>query len=223
MKLHSPYLIKILAVSFTIAIWLLFRTLRVRIRAAAPHINPYSSSGEERFLYCVWHDSMVIPTFAGKHQYTSALTSQHTDGSFVAQVLKLNHISAIRGSTKHITTGTIRNLMRRADNQHIVITPDGPRGPNRCMSTGIAFIASRTGRAVIPTAYACSRCWRIKGSWSDLIIPKPFATVFLVGGSPIYVASGLRTDQLQYPVASIQAAMDRLNECAENLSQPAAA
>lgn len=163
---------------------------------------------------------MVIPTFSGKHECTTALISQHTDGSFVAQVLRLNRIAAVRGSTNRISAGAIRELMKRTEDQHIVITPDGPRGPNRRVSTGIAFIASRTGRAVVPTAYACSRYWRIKGSWTDLIIPKPFAKVFLLGGDPIYVTAGRTTDQLQTDVAIIQTEMDRLNERALALSQP---
>lgn len=204
------------------AMWLLFRTLRLRVVASSTGTNPYDKSTGQRYLYCVWHDSMVIPAFAGKHRCTSALISQHADGSFVAQVLRLNNISAIRGSTNRITPGAIRDLLKRTKDQHVVITPDGPRGPNRCMSNGIAFIASRTGRAVIPTAYACSRHWRIRGSWSDLIIPKPFAKVFLLGGDPMYVASGLATDQLQNHVASIQTEMDRLNEAAEALSKPKA-
>ena len=203
--------------------WLLFHTLRLRFCTLTPGTNPYAISSRERFLYCVWHDSMVIPTFGGRHQCTTALISQHTDGSFVAQVLKLKRISAIRGSTNRIKTGALRELMTKANDQHIVITPDGPRGPDRCMSTGIAYLASRTGRSIIPTAYACSECWRIKGSWSSLIIPKPFARVILVGGAPIHVASGLTTEQLQKYVDRIQAAMDQLNEDAERLSQRKAA
>ena len=200
---------------FTVAMWLVFRTLRLQVITAAPESNPYANNNLERFLYCVWHDSAVIPTFAGKHQCTTALTSQHSDGSFVAEVLKLNRISSIRGSTSRISTGAIRKLIAQADSNHVVITPDGPRGPNRRMSIGIAYIAAKTGKAIVPTAYACSRCWKWKGSWSDLIIPKPFAKVVLLAGAPIYVAADLTTLQLRNQTERIQLAMDELNEAAE--------
>ncbi|HZL88804.1 MAG TPA: hypothetical protein VFB96_10560, partial [Pirellulaceae bacterium] len=36
---------------------------------------------------------------------------------------------------------------------HVVITPDSPRGPARRMSAGIVQLASRSGRAIVPTAY----------------------------------------------------------------------
>ena len=113
----------------------------------------------------------------------------------------------------------MRQLMRATEDKHMVITPDGPRGPRRQMSTGIAFLASRTGHAVVPTAYCCVRCWRIKGTWTDLIIPKPFTRVYLLAAEPIKVPPDLGSDQLQQYVARIQAEMDRLNDTAQRLAE----
>lgn len=203
---------------FAGALWLLFRTLRQSLREDAPGTNPYTKSPKQRFLYCVWHDSMVIPAFAGKHRGAAALASQHADGSFVAHVLQWVDVSTVRGSTNHIGAGAMRQLLRVTEDKHLVITPDGPRGPRRKMSAGIAFLASRTGRAVVPTAFSCVRCWRIRGSWTDLVIPQPFTKVFLLGGDPVRIPPDLGSDQLQPYVNRIQAEMDRLNEAAERLS-----
>ena len=219
MKIRSPLLTKLSAVVFTGVIWLLFRMLKLDFREETPNTNPYTMLPPERYLYCVWHDSMVIPAFAGKHRSTAALTSQHADGSFVAHVLRWVGMSTIRGSTNRMGAGAMRQLMRATEDKHIVITPDGPRGPRRQMSTGIAFLASRTGRAVVPTAYSCVRCWRIAGTWTDLIIPRPFTHVYLLAGKPIRVPPDLSCDQLQQYVARIQAEMDRLNETAQRLSE----
>jgi len=108
--------------------------------------------------------------------------------------------------------------MKATEDKHVIITPDGPRGPRRQMSHGIVFLASRTGRRVVPTGYSCSRCWRVKGSWTDLVIPKPFAKVFLLAGDAIKVPPGLERDELRPYTAMIQAEMDRLNAEAERLS-----
>ncbi|MFP6612289.1 MAG: lysophospholipid acyltransferase family protein [Pirellulales bacterium] len=221
MKIRSPILIKFGAVVFAAAMWLLFRTLKLDIREDAEDTNPYSPSTRDRFLYCVWHDSMIVPTFGGKHRRTAALTSQHTDGSFVAQVLRVVGMSTIRGSTNRIRPSAIRALIKTAEDNHIVITPDGPRGPRREMSVGIAYLASRTGRGVVPTAYSCTRCWRIRGSWTDLLIPKPFSKVFLLAAKPIEVPAELDSTHLQEHVALIQAEMDRLNLVAEGLANGA--
>lgn len=165
---------------------------------------------------------MIIPTFGGKHRNSSALTSQHGDGSFVAQVLRRVGVSSIRGSTNRITPAAVRELLHASRNQNIVIAPDGPRGPNRKISPGIVRLASSTGQAIIPTAYSCSRCWNIKGSWSDLIIPKPFAKVYLVAGKPFHVPPDLSPDARQEYVTLLQAEMDRLADVAEKLARPPA-
>ncbi len=136
----------------------------------------------------------------------------------MAQVLRLVGISTIRGSTNRISPGTIRTLIKTAEDKHIVITPDGPRGPRREMSVGIAYLASRTGRAVVPTAYSCARCWRIRGSWTDLLIPKPFSKVFLLAADPIEVPAELDSTHLQEHAALIQEEMGRLNATAECLA-----
>ncbi len=198
--------------------WSLFRTLRLDIREETPNTNPYARSTKSCFLYSVWHDAMIIPAFGGKHRRMAALTSQHKDGSFVAQVVRWVGVSAIRGSTNRISPGAIRTLIKTAADKHIIITPDGPRGPHHKMSVGIAYLASRTGRAVVPTAYACVRCWRISGSWTELIIPKLFSKVYLLVANPIDVPAELDTTHLQEYVALIQAEMDRLTAAAERLA-----
>ena len=217
-KIRSPILVKLAAVVFAAAIWLLFRTLRQDIREETPNTNPYARSTKSCFLYSVWHDAMIIPAFGGKHRRMAALTSQHKDGSFVAQVVRWVGVSAIRGSTNRISPGAIRTLIKTAADKHIIITPDGPRGPHHKMSVGIAYLASRTGRAVVPTAYACVRCWRISGSWTELIIPKLFSKVYLLVANPIDVPAELDTTHLQEYVALIQAEMDRLTAAAERLA-----
>ncbi len=218
LKIRSPILIKLAAVGLSAAMWLLFRTLRLDFRQDSVEVNPYSILTKESFFYCVWHDAMIVPLFAGKHRRTAALTSQHADGSFVAQVLREVGISAIRGSTHRISPGAIRKLIISAADRHIVITPDGPRGPRREMSLGIVRLASRTGRAIVPTAYSCTRCWRISGSWTDQLIPKPFSKVFLLAANPVAIPAELDNAQLQEYKALIQTEMDRLNTQADRLA-----
>lgn len=221
MRIRSPWLTSLAACLFAAAIRLLFRTLRLSLQEEEAGTNPYVKSPREPFLYCVWHDSMVIATFGGKRRSAAALTSRHADGAFVAAVLRRVGMSAIRGSTNHIGPGAIRELMRAVEDKHLAITPDGPRGPRRRMSRGIVYLASRTGRAVVPTAYSCVRCWRIPGSWTDLVVPKPFTKVFLLGGEPIRVPPGLESSELHPYVERLQAEMDRLNAAAERLSEEA--
>jgi hypothetical protein len=219
LKIRSPFLNRLGATAFAAMIWLVFRLVKLDFREETPGTNPYKRGRTDRFLYCVWHDSMIIPAFSGKHHATAALTSRHLDGTFVAQILQCIGITPIRGSTNRMGPGAMKGLLRACEDKDIVITPDGPRGPHRKMSKGIVYIASRTGRAVVPTAYSCARYWTIKGSWTDLVVPKPFTRVYLLAAEPITVPPELGEEGLRAYVDQIQTAMDRLNGEAERRVQ----
>lgn len=187
----------------------LFLTLRLRFQTAAT-TNPYTIEGSERFIYCVWHDQLLVPIFGGKHRYTAALVSQNQDGSFVAAGLRSAGILPIRGSSSRGGAQAMRQLIREAEGKHIVMTPDGPRGPRRELSAGVVFLASHAGRAIVPTAFTCERGWRFGTGWTDLLVPKPFSIVYLLTGEPIHIAPDV-TD-LRAEVARVQAAMLAMNE-----------
>ena len=162
--------------------------------------------------------SVVMAAFGGRHARTVALTSHHRDGSFVTSVLKAIGVPAVRGSTGHRGGNALREILTTAQDRDIVMTPDGPRGPRRKMSTGTIFLASRSGRAIVPTAFACESSWTIPGSWTSLVIPKPFSKVFLLAGDPIEVPADVSRDNLTQYAAQIQGQMDHLNAQAQRLA-----
>ena len=86
------------------------------------------------------------------------------------------------------------------------------------MSRGAVFLASRTGRAIVPTAFSCAQSWKIKGSWTDLVIPKPLSKVILLPGDPIQVPPSLSRKDLNHYVDLVQDKMDRLNDEADQLA-----
>ena len=61
-------------------------------------------------------------------------------------------------------------------------------------------------------AYAASRAWGIM--WDRFVIPKPFARVAIVVGTPVYVGKGLDAEGL----AALQLEMERI---LDNLHQEA--
>ena len=217
MRIRSPLLIRLSGFLFATVVRALFCTLRLDVRTAR-NANPYAASGQALHLYAVWHDSMVIAAFGGRHVRTVALTSHHRDGSFVASVLKAIGVPVVRGSTGHRGGHALRKILTSAVDNDIVITPDGPRGPCREMTKGIVFLASRSGRAIVPTAFSCEKSWRIRGSWSDLVIPKPFSRVYLLAGGPVEVPDDVSRDQLVGYAAQIQGQMDRLDAQARRLA-----
>ncbi len=185
----------------------LFLTLRVRFHTA-DNTNPYAIEGDDRFIYCVWHDQLLIPIFGGKHRHTAALVSQNQDGGFVAAGLRSAGILPIRGSSSRGGAQAMRQLIRESEGKHIVMTPDGPRGPRRELSPGVIFLASHTGRAIVPTAFTCERSWRFGVGWTDLLVPKPFSKVHLLTGEPIHISQDA---DLRSEVTRVAAAMLAMN------------
>ncbi|MBS0202077.1 MAG: lysophospholipid acyltransferase family protein [Planctomycetes bacterium] len=167
----------------------------------------------DRYVLCVWHDALLVPTFAaprGLRQKTCCLVSQHQDGSYLANAMALLGYSTVRGSSRRGGAQAVRQLLDDTAGLHIVITPDGPGGPRQKLKAGAIFVASQLGRRIVPSAYSATRYWRKQGSWTDMLIPKPFSTVYVAMGTPIDIPLNLPRDQMDHYIDLVQHAMDRL-------------
>ncbi|MCA9069280.1 MAG: DUF374 domain-containing protein, partial [Planctomycetaceae bacterium] len=160
----------------------LYGTCRKEYYSIEPNTNAYEDLGENRHLYCIWHDQIVMVLFSGRPLKSAGLVSKHQDGGYVADVMELRGIKPVRGSTKRGGAEALRQFMEMIQNHHVTITPDGPRGPRREIKPGIVFIASQSGRKIVPTAFYCEKFWSIKGNWTDMMIPKPFTRIVVLGG-----------------------------------------
>jgi lysophospholipid acyltransferase (LPLAT)-like uncharacterized protein len=208
-KIRNRYLTKFLAV---LAVWLvrlLFKTCRIEIATEVAGCCPYEDTGDRRFLYCVWHDDILMTCFCGRPKKMAGLVSPHQDGSYLAEAMRRLGITSVRGSSKRDASRAMRELLGRVRDLHVAITPDGPRGPRRQMKTGIIYLASRSGRVIIPTAYACRSAWWIKGNWTDMQLPMPFTRVHARGGPGFIVPADLDREQLEVFAQRLQAEMQR--------------
>lgn len=180
------------------------------------------SDDNVRYVVCVWHDELMVPTFAspgGLRRNTCCLVSQHQDGSYLANAMALLGYSTVRGSSRRGGAQAVRKLLDDTAGKHIVITPDGPGGPRRQMKAGAVFIASQLGRRIVPSAYSATSAWRPKGNWTDMLIPKPFSTVYVAMGTPIEVPGELPRDQLDRYVELVQQRMNQLNIDTDRLAR----
>lgn len=208
MRISSPTFYTSAGKATAVCMSLMFRTVRSAIQTGS--IDPYDNVRENRCLISVWHDAAAMAVFGAKHSGMTALTSRHRDGSFVASTLKMAGVGVVRGSTGRSGRRAARELLDVARRNDIVITPDGPRGPRRRISPGIVFLASHSGNSILPTGFACSRGWEIKGSWTTLTIPQPFSRVVTLIGEPIRVPSDVHRTQWNDFAMLVQQAMDEL-------------
>lgn len=223
MKIRSRWLTWVAAASVVGLAKLLFATCRkvyVSVHEQSRLDFVPTPNDHERYVLCVWHDELLIPTFAaprGVRKQTCCLVSQHQDGSYLANTMALLGYSTVRGSSRRGGANALRQLLDDTAGKHIVFTPDGPCGPRRQLKQGCVFVASQLGRSLLPGAFVVTRAWRPKGKWTDLLIPKPFSTVYVVMGEPIAIPADLSREQRDHYIALTQQAMDRLNEQAQRM------
>lgn len=214
MRIRNSVIERWLASAAVVAGTTLFATVRRQLNFADPETSPYKAPGERTCIYSVWHDSLLMPLLLGRQPRTIALIGMHKDGAFLAHAMELLHIPAVRGSSSRGGAEAVHQLLDRHADHHLVVTPDGPRGPRRVMKPGVAYLASRTGKPVVPTAFACRRCWSIGTGWTDLVIPKPFTMVFAYAAEAISVPADADKRTLREYTEKIQQAMDRLHALA---------
>ena len=173
-------------------------------------------TGSKRYCFCLWHDIILAALFCHKAHSLSTLVSRHEDGSYLSDLMDILGIRPVRGSASRGGAQATRQLLAMPD-QHICITPDGPRGPRHQMKDGITWIAARTGRPIVAVTVKATRCWRIRDRWSDIMIPKPFSRIVAITSVPIEVPSGLGRDQVAEMTAQVQDEMDRLDALSDRL------
>ena len=225
MRIRNATLEKAVARLAVLAAHGLFATLRKEVRFVDKGLTPYQPVSDVTCIYSVWHDSLLMPLFLGRQPATKALVGRHQDGTFLANSLSALGIGSVRGSSSKGGAEAVRRLLDETAGYHIVVTPDGPRGPRRTMKSGIAYLASRTGKVVVPTAFACSRAWSWGAGWTDLSVPKPGAFVVGLAGKGIEIPPDASREELNEYNERIQQEMDRLNLEAEEIAsgRPASA
>lgn len=217
MKIRSRLLTKMAAFVAVSACRLLFATCRKRFIGEVlekGHEEGFDPALAEHFVLCVWHDALLLPTFAAPkplRKQCCCLVSKHQDGSYLADAMGWLSYTTVRGSSKRGGAEALRQLVESTAGKHIIFTPDGPQGPRRTMKAGALFVAAQTGRAILPGAFVVKQGWRIRGRWTDMVVPMPFTTVYLIVGTPIPIPADIDRDQLDRYIHVAQQAMDQLN------------
>ena len=188
----------------------LFRSLRFEYRMIGPITAPAKAiPKEKRYVFAVWHENLMLPTIFFGHPDLAALVSKHADGQLVGSVIASTGIQLVHGSTNRGGIEAVRKIMHGGTWRHLVVTPDGPRGPARRVKPGLLYLAGRTGLPIVPLASASCPVWVLK-SWDRFRIPKPFARVEIAYGEPILVPADLDEAATMQWCARLESAIDEV-------------
>ena len=108
---------------------------------------------------------------------------------------------------------TLARMVRRMrEGQDAYVTPDGPDGPAYQVKPGIAYLAQKTGAALLP-AGAYTRTGHRLNRWDRYVVPRPFSRIAVVIGKPLRVP----------PDAELEMATEQLTTALHQVTMQAAA
>ena len=150
------------------------------------HYESIVASGRQP-IFAFWHGRILPATLFWKNRGIVVITSQNFDGEWIAGIIRRFGYGTARGSSSRGGARALVQLRRElADGHPAAFTIDGPRGPARVAQAGAVFLAGATGHPLLPFHIEANRFWTA-GRWDQTQVPKPFSTVAVAIGAPIYV------------------------------------
>jgi len=161
-------------------------------------------------LIVVWHGKGLLPVFFLQGLPLVVYSSHSRSGSIpplsrlvrqltLASLAHLGYqvLDAARFASE--SRGVIRFLQHLSDGASGVIAADGPSGPIFQAKPGAAYVARKTGVALVPVG-AAMRDVLTLDSWDRFEIPQPFTKAAIVIGEAIFIPEDAADETL--PVLS---------------------
>ena len=199
------------------------RTTRWTLHGEAylgPHVGPHPAIG------AFWHERLplmpalwtLVHARSGGRSRAHVLVSRHNDGRFIGEVVRRFNLEMVHGSTRHkgrdrggaAGARTLLGVLQAGD--HVVITPDGPRGPRRVAAPGWRNWPRAPAFRCCLARRRTSRRWMLP-SWDRMVLPLPFGRGVIVCGEPIAVPG----DGAEVALPRIEAAITAATEQADRL------
>ncbi|WP_293677284.1 lysophospholipid acyltransferase family protein [uncultured Phenylobacterium sp.] len=215
--------------------WLLGTYLRVVLRTVrwrhenVACVEPVLADDTRGAIALFWHGRIPLCLATAPQWWrkrTRALISPSADGEFIARALAMSGFPAIRvSSAKPGDTKKMRQAVaaiREATSWvrgggALVVTPDGPRGPNEVIAEGSLQIARRSGQPVYLMGVAASPAWQSASTWDRVMFAAPFGRGAVVWDGPLYVPADADGPAIAVLIADWSARLSAATRRAEGM------
>ena len=185
--------------------WVLGTYLRVILRTVRWRhenlacVEPVLADDATGAIALFWHGRIPLCLATAPQWWrkrTKCLISPSADGEFIARALTMSGFPAIRvSSAKKGDAAKARQAVaaiREAtnwvkDGGALVVTPDGPRGPNEVIAAGSLQIARRSGQPVFLMGIAAAPATQMRSTWDKVMWAAPFGRGAVVWDGPLHV------------------------------------
>lgn len=184
---------------------------------------------EPGVIALLWHGripvALTIAPVLKQTKLANCLVSPSADGEFFAQAMAHNGFPSIRASSAkkgdsakaRALVAAFREAMAWVKGGGVlIVTPDGPRGPNEVMAPGALQIAKRTGAPVLLVGLAASPAKRL-GSWDTAMVAAPFGRGSAIWEGPYYVPADADDAAIEALTADWAARLSAATRKAEGL------
>ena len=170
-------------------------------------------------IYAFWHGRQFM-LFAS-HRNTGVVipASESRDGEIQANILMRFGFDVVRGSSKRKGDRALLGLvdaLRRGKN--IALAVDGPRGPIYEAKQGVAYLAGKLNKPIVPVITSARRYWILDKIWDNYLLPVPFTTGIVMYGNPITV-NGISEEELKKKLTVLEDALNSLMAQADSYYQ----
>ena len=215
MKIKTPFAIGALSLVSTAVIGRWMGTLDYKVDYGDPTVDPVHPAYRGAKIYVFWHENILLPLFLRGHSNISMLLSRHWDANILDRVARMMGFGVVRGSTFHGGSAALRELVDRAAEENLTITPDGPRGPRRRLAAGCVFLAGTLQIPLVAMGLGYQRPWRL-GTWDRFAVPRPFSRARAVVSRPLAIPSGLDRGGIEAHRAGVERLLSHLSDVAES-------
>lgn len=202
---------------FKTAFVLITATCRVRIHGQQ-HLDKLKTI-KQPWIYSTWHNNVATGAWAIRKQKIGIMISDSKDGEYISHCVKAFGNFGVRGSTSSGSTKAVRGALKTIKQGYsIAVTPDGPRGPKYKLQPGTLWLSVLAKSPILPYHIECSKQWVFTKSWDDHKIPKPFSTIYICIGEPIWVKKQQMDEQPDIVQQQLETAMMYNVHTAETLA-----
>ena len=206
---------------------LILRTVRWRHENLAC-VEPVLA-GDSGAIALFWHGRIPLCLATAPQWWrkrTRAFVSPSADGEFIAQALAMAGFPAIRiSSAKKGDAAKARQAVAAireavtwvAAGGALVVTPDGPRGPNEVIAPGALQIARRSGQPVFLMGIAARPALQMQSAWDKVMFAAPFGRGAVVWDGPLHVTPDADEGEIKALVEAWSARLSAATRRAEAL------
>ena len=185
-------------------------------------------AGSSGAIALFWHGRIPLCLATAPQWWrkrTRAFVSPSADGEFIAKALAMSGFPSIRiSSAKKGDAAKARQAVSAireavacvAGGGALVVTPDGPRGPNELIAPGALQIARRSGQPVFLMGIAASPSLQLR-TWDRVMFAAPFGRGSVVWDGPLFVPAAADEGQIAALVAAWSARLSAATRRAEAL------